>query len=111
MLTALVDDLAAADAATRTSGAAGAAGQAAAIATVGKILMADDARARGLGSPGGSLGSSWVAVLGQVDGLASTLGASSTGLSSEQVAQVRSETESAASGLVAFAAMLERARP
>jgi hypothetical protein len=50
-------------------------------------------------------------MLGQVDGLASTLGTSSTGLSGAQVAQVRSETESAASGLVAFVAMLERARP
>lgn len=113
VLTALVGDLAAVDAVTRTgdaAGAAGAGGQAAAIAAAGAILKADDVRAKSLGSPGGFLAASWVGVLGQVDGLASTLGTSSTGLSGVQVGQVRSETESAANALVAFVAMLERIR-
>lgn len=122
VLTSLLDDLAAVDAATRTGGAAGAAGaagaggaagaagQAAAIAAAGAILKADHARAKSLGSPGGSLASSWAALLGQVDGLASTLGTSTSGLSGVQVGQVRSETESDANALVAFVAMLERIR-
>lgn len=120
VLTSLLDDLAAVDAATRAGGAAGSAGaadaarQAAAIAAAGAVLKADDARARGLGSPSHSLSSSassWAAVLGQVDGLVATLGTSSTGLSGMQAGQVRSETESAANALVAFVALLERIRP
>lgn len=108
VLTPLLDDLAAVDAATRSSGAAD---QAAAIAAAARSLTKDDERAKGLGSPGPSLASSWTAVLGEVDGLASTLSTASSGLSVAQVARVRFETASTANALAAFAAMLERARP
>ncbi|HEX4864786.1 MAG TPA: hypothetical protein VFV02_11975 [Acidimicrobiales bacterium] len=107
VLTALLDDLAAVDAATRANGVTAQSALAAAAAS----LVEDEARANRLGSPGPSLALSWRSVLGQTQIVASNLGSSSTGLSNMQASQVRSNSESAANAVASFDALLERVQP
>jgi hypothetical protein len=100
VITALVDDLSAIDGATK----AGEIGRPAFSQTRSGFLS-DFARARSLGSPGGSLAAMWSGALGQIGVVASAL--SSEGSGSDD-GQLRPEAEGAAEALVSFVGSMQQ---